>query len=236
MTMAAPELTRLHELHLKLRDVRDELARGPRQIKAREQIVAQARDRQSQAEEQLKQLKAAADRKSLDLKTHESKIGELQAKLNSAASNREYDIIRGQIDADRVAMSVLEDEILELLDKVDRKRTEIGQIEEEVKKAEAEKQRGSPQNSSPNCPASNPAPQNSKSGSRPQKPASKGMSPNAIAGSVDAYGADAMAAVEGGVCTNCYVGLTTQTQVSLRSGKFIFCSTCGRLLYLPMAD
>ncbi|MEW4526136.1 MAG: zinc ribbon domain-containing protein [Maioricimonas sp. JB045] len=235
MTMAAPELTRLHELHLKLRDVRDELARGPRQIKAREQIVAQARDRQSQAEEQLKQLKAAADRKSLDLKTHESKIGELQAKLNSAASNREYDIIRGQIDADRVAMSVLEDEILELLDKVDRKRTEIGQIEEEVKKAEAEKQRFAAEFESKLAGLESRAAALEEK-IKASETGFKGDIAERYRRLVDAYGADAMAAVEGGVCTNCYVGLTTQTQVSLRSGKFIFCSTCGRLLYLPMAD
>lgn len=235
MTMAAPELTRLHELHLKLREVRDELARGPRQIKAREQIVAQARDRQSQAEEQLKQLKAAADRKSLDLKTHESKIGELQAKLNSAASNREYDIIRGQIDADRVAMSVLEDEILELLDKVDRKRTEIGQIEEEVKKAEAEKQRFAAEFES-KLPGLESRASELEERIKASETGFKGDVAERYRRLVDAYGADAMAAVEGGVCTNCYVGLTTQTQVSLRSGKFIFCSTCGRLLYLPMAD
>ncbi|QDU39958.1 Putative zinc ribbon domain protein [Maioricimonas rarisocia] len=235
MTIAAPELTRLHELHLKLRDVRDELARGPRQIKAREQIVAQSREKQAQAEEQLKQFKAAADRKSLDLKTHESKIGELQAKLNAAASNREYDIIRGQIDADRVAMSVLEDEILELLDKVDRKRTEIGDLEVEVKKAETEKQRFAAEFESKLAGLESRAAELEEK-IKATETGLEGDVAEKYRRLVAAYGADAMAAVEGGVCTNCYVGLTTQTQVFLRSGKIIFCTTCGRLLYLPVAD
>ncbi|MFG0334518.1 MAG: zinc ribbon domain-containing protein, partial [Maioricimonas sp. JB049] len=208
MTIAAPDLTRLHELHLMLRDVRDKLARGPRQIKARAQLVAQTRTKQAEAEEQLKQFKAAADRKSLDLKTHEAKIDELQARLNAAASNREYDIIRGQIDADRVAMSVLEDEILELLDKVDRKRTEIGALEDEVEKAEAEKQRFAADFESKLAGLESRAAELEER----IKATETGLSGDVAERYrrlVEAYGADAMAAVEGGVCTHCYVGLTT---------------------------
>ena len=43
----------------------------------------------------------------------------LKAKLNAAASNREYQALKDQIAADQMAGSVLADEILEALEKID---------------------------------------------------------------------------------------------------------------------
>ena len=79
--------------------------------------------------QKLKDQRGASDRKSLDLKTNEAKIADLQTKLNTSTNNREYDIIRGQIDADSSANSVLEDEILESLEKVDLCQTDIREQE-----------------------------------------------------------------------------------------------------------
>src|SRR5262245_9298126 len=127
------DLTELHWLHGLLRDVREELARGPRQIKAREQVVATAQTDVTNKQEELKQTRLAADRKGLELRTLESKLEDLKAKLNQAASNREYDILRGQIDADTAAKAVLEDEILEHLDRVDRLQKEVVACQDKVK-------------------------------------------------------------------------------------------------------
>jgi predicted nucleic acid-binding Zn-ribbon protein len=41
-----------------------------------------------------------------------------------------------------------------------------------------------------------------------------------------------MAPVENGVCTGCYVALRPQQRVQLNGGTIVFCSSCGRLLYL----
>ena len=49
---------------------------------------------------------------------------------------------------------------------------------------------------------------------------------------VGSLGADAMAPVENGVCTGCYVALRPQQRVQLNGGTIVFCSSCGRLLYL----
>ena len=125
MPSAAEQFAEIHRLRLAYRDVRQQLERGPRQIKARQNRVQQAEDHLEELRQQFKEMRSAGDRKSLDLKTNESKIADLQAKLNIATNNREYDIIRGQIEADASANSVLEDEILEALEKVDRTQSEI---------------------------------------------------------------------------------------------------------------
>ena len=97
----------LHRLHLALHEVQEQLTRGPRQVKAREQLVVQAETELTAKKEQFKQLRVTSDRKSLDLKTNEAKIADLRGKLNACSSNREFDIIKGQIEADTVANSVV---------------------------------------------------------------------------------------------------------------------------------
>ena len=92
----------LHRYHLALHEVQEQLTRGPRQVKAREQLVVQADTELNTKKDQFKQLRVTSDRKSLDLKTNEAKIADLRGKLNACSSNREFDIIKGQIEAKAV--------------------------------------------------------------------------------------------------------------------------------------
>ena len=50
-------------------------------------------------------------------------------------------------------------------------------------------------------------------------------------------GADALASVDGGACSGCYVTLTHQVMNELINGHNLqFCMTCGRMLYLNDED
>src|SRR5436190_2251669 len=120
MSATGAGLKQLHELHLQLREVQSQLEAGPRQIAARRQFQDKKQADLEVRRQKLKQLKMTADQKNLQLKSNETKIADLRAKQNTVTSNREYDILRGQIDADLMAKSVLEDEILEALEAVDR--------------------------------------------------------------------------------------------------------------------
>lgn len=232
MPSAAEQFTEIHRLRLAYRDVREQLERGPRQIKARQNRVRQAEEGLAALREQLREMRGATDRKSLDLKTNEAKLSELRAKLNAATTNREYDIIRGQIEADTSAKSVLEDEILEALEKVDRVQTEI-----RVQEGRLEELRGQTQQFAHEF-------EQQSVGLKAQadelgrqiEQAESGLSGEVgdrYKRLLEAHGADAMAVVENGVCRFCYVQVTPQSNVVLRSGKVIFCGSCGRLLYLP---
>ena len=231
MTDTTAGLRELHQLLLKLRDVRDELDRGPKQVKARENLLKKAEGELDDKREQLKQAKAAADRKSLELKSNEGKLKELQAKLNAATTNKEFDIIRGQMEADTVANSVLEDEILEALDGVDRLQAEIGEAEKRVDQSQAELKKKSDAVSAAK------AGLEAEAGELDRQVAAvdvflTGDVRQKYTRLVDAYGADAMAPVDGKICTSCYTSVTPQSKVLLNSGEIVFCS-CGRLLYLP---
>ncbi len=230
MSVAA-DLTELHRLHSALKDVRDDLARGPRQLKIRDQVITNARNEVAARQEELKQTRLSADRKGLELKTLEAKLVDLKGKLNQASSNREYDILRGQIEADGAAKAVMEDEILDHLDRIDRLQKEIVIAQDRVKQAEEDKTRYAGEFS-----VEEPVLKQKESDllGRLSKAESvlTGETLSQYRRVVEAHGAEAMAPVENGVCTGCYVALRPQQKVALNGGALMFCSSCGRLLYL----
>jgi len=222
----------LHRLHLALHEVQEQLTRGPRQIRAREQLVTQAETELAAKRDQLKTLRVSSDRKSLDLKTNEAKIADLRGKLNVCSSNREFDIFKGQIEADTVANSVLQDEILELFEIVDTAQSEIKACEQKVVKSKEDLKRFSDQFATDSVGLA----------ARVEELSGRiKLSETGLTGElgeryrrlVDAYGAEAMAPCEAGICGNCRVQVTPQNRVRLNAGNVIFCSACGRMLYKP---
>jgi hypothetical protein len=230
MTPNGNGLKEIHDLRLRLQDVTDEIVRGPRQIAARQQLLEKKKADIEARRTKLKHLKVAADQKNLQLKTSEAKIHDLQGKLNAATSNREFDALRSQIAADKMANSVLEDEILEALDGCDAAQREIKELEDQVAAAEAElgKFSASVKEREPDLKAQ--AAEMDAQVSEIEKRLPGTILPQ-YRRLVEAYGARALSPVRGTACGECYVGQRQQTIVELRAGKFIFC-TCGRLMYL----
>jgi predicted nucleic acid-binding Zn-ribbon protein len=224
------DLYALHRFHLALKSVQDELARGPRLVRARDNQLAQLDVEKKTKEEELKQTRAATDRKNLDLKSSEAKLKDLDRKLNEAASNREFDILKGQIAADQASNAVLQDEILESLEKVDRIQAEIAAIAERRAKLEAERNAFAKQ-----IEAQAVGLRQQEAELKGQVQVSEKMIPESIKAHyrrlVDAYGADGMSPIDNGMCLHCYVSLTPQIAVVIDTGTPTFCPSCDRLLY-----
>jgi len=220
----------IHRLHLQLREVQEQMERGPRLLKARQQATQQKQADLEAQKQKYKNLRVSADQKSLQLKTNEAKIGDLRGKLNQAASNREFDIIRAQIDADTMANSVLEDEILDTLEKVDACQIGVKQQEEAVVSAKADEARvaAETEKTLPGLQAKVAELNQALAAAESQLPADFVLQYRRLS---QAYGAGALAEVEGNICGSCYVSLPPQLAVQVRAGQVVFCKTCGRLLY-----
>ena len=232
MSAAAAGIKRLHELHLRLQELQQQLEHGPRQVKARQQILAKKQTEIDALKAELKQVRVLADQKNLQLKTNESKIADLKVKLNQATSNREFDIIRSQIDADTMANSVLEDEILEVLEKVDQFQQKVAKAEAEAAQTTADIRRVAQE-------VETTAPQLRSQASEIEvslREAEQILPSSTIEmyrRLVQAHGAAALASVAGKSCSVCNEILSPNSLVELNTGKFIFCRSCGRLLYRP---
>lgn len=232
MTVSADTLRELHRIHQQLRDLRDRLTRGPKQIEARETNVKRVAEKLEAIQEEAKSARVVADQKELQLKSAEAKIEELKAKLNACKSNREYQALQEQIAADEMACSVLSDEILEAFEKADEMKTKVGPAEEELAKVKADLQETKQKVNSQ---------RDNIEGDIGRLEKELVEAENRLPPDVhEAYdrvvknkGSDSLAPVENMACTGCYQQLTPNNYNNLRLSKAVFCKTCGRLLYLP---
>lgn len=225
-------LRTLHRVHRQLTDLTERLNRGPKQIRAAEANVQHNEDLLAKAKAEAKSLRLAADQKQLQLKTNESKVAELRVKLNGASSNREYQALLEQIAADEMAKSVLEDEILEAFEKVDRFQKNIADAEAnlEAAKKKAEQTRGAVAEAEPVIKADM---ERVEAELRENEAVLPDDVRDSYARIVRQKGEDALALVENQFCGGCnqQIQLNMLNQVML--GQAVFCKTCGRLLYLP---
>ena len=82
------------------------------------------------AEEQLKGIQLSQKQKEMDLQTREEKIKKLQGQLYQLKSNKEYTAMELEIKGLKADKSLLEEEILELLDRMDQVKTKVAQEKE----------------------------------------------------------------------------------------------------------
>lgn len=221
----------LHDLHQKLKAVHEELERGPRLIKAKENVLAKRQAALEEAKTQHTNQRKTADAKNLQLKTNENKLADLNAKLNMANTNREFDILKGQIAADKMANSVLEDEILDCMEQADLLKGKVAEAEQAVADAKQDIAKMVTQVAAAEAGLKERATILSRQVAEAETviPADDMPQYRRLIG---AFGADSLADVVNGVCTSCNVAVSPQQGVELRSGKFVFCRTCGKLVYL----
>ena len=113
-------LRKLHRLHERLRGLNERLDRGPRVSTAHANNLSRLEAQLAEAQAKAKELRIKTDEKQVLLKTGEANVERRRRQLREANDNREYQALLDQIAADQMANSVLEDEILESMEKLDR--------------------------------------------------------------------------------------------------------------------
>lgn len=225
-------LRTLHRLHRQLTDLTSRFDRGPKQIRATEANVQHRESLLTQAKAELKSLRMAADQKQLQLRSGEDKVKDLRRKLNAATNNREYQALLEQIAADEMAKSVLEDEILEALEKVDAFQKNIAEAETAL---EAAKQKS--QQTHAEVAQQEPTLKAEIARIEAELKQTEATLPDDIremySRIVRGKGEDALAMVENQFCGGCNQQIPLNQLNRVMLGQPVFCKTCGRLLYLP---
>jgi predicted nucleic acid-binding Zn-ribbon protein len=234
MPVTAENLIVLHRIHRQLADLRERAERGPRQIKAREANLAKLSEELTKIQAEAKAAKVRVDQKNLLLKSGEDKIVNLEGKLNAAQSNREYQALKDQIAADKMANSVLADEILEGLEKLDEFKVVVAEAEAKIVTAKEELSKAQKMVAE----QSDLLHADIKRLEGELLQAEKGLPDDfreVYVRIVRSRGADAMAEVEAEVCTGCSVRLTPNMSAEVSMGRAVTCKSCGRLIYRPEA-
>ena len=232
MNVSAEVLRELHRIHRQLTDLKDRLQKGPAQVRIGHQAVEHTEKELAAAKDAAKHTRMEADEKQLTLREREAKVADLQRKLNEAQSNAEFKALKDQIAADKAANAVLEDEILDRLEKLDEHHqhvrdaeTKLARVREELQKAEERVAKEQTTLHDDLARLKNEL-----------KHAEAALPPDFRAEYeriVKARGEASLAPVDGESCGGCNTMLTTQIINQLYLSKPIFCKSCGCLLYLP---
>lgn len=208
------------------------MERGPKQVTLRQKNVEAREAELAAAREAEKQAILKADRQQLDLKSSEQRLVDWGMKLNLASSNKEFQALKEQIAAAEMANSVLADEILESLERIDKMGEKVATAAAAVKATEAEMIKVKEQVES-----TAEAIRGDIARLEGELAEAEKKLPADFRGDYDRVvkvkGADGLSEAEDGVCVGCGQKITANMQNDLLMNRPTFCKACGRLLYLP---
>lgn len=231
MSVSVDVLRELHRIHRQLADLKSRLTRGPKQIQAGQLTVQHSEDELVTAKASIKHTRMESDGQNLQLREREAKIADLQRKLNECKTNVEYKTLKDQIAAEKKANSVLEDEILDKLEKIDRLQQQAHEIEQKLAKMREELAKTETRVNGEHDVLEAEVQRVTELllQSEVKLPTTVRLEYERIARS---RGEEALAPVDGECCGSCYTTLTTQTMNLLQLSELVFCKSCGSLLYL----
>jgi len=231
MAVTAAALRELHHLHQQLAELRDRVERGPKQIRAREANTAQLKAKVDDARARVQETQMAINRKQLDLKAGEQKVVDARVRLNAASSNKEYQALVEQIAAAEMAGSVLADEILESMEKVDTLQLVVKEAEKALAAGTQElgKTRQAIEASAASLRTDIERLEASLVQSEAALPAEIKVDYQRV---VRGKGANGLAGVDENCCGACGQQITLNMQNELQLSRPVFCKSCGCLLYL----
>lgn len=109
----------------------------PEELEKARVVCEDFEGRLAESKEQLKRLQLEQKEKEIELQDKEGQIAKLQLQLNQVKKNEEYTALQNEIKSTRADNSIIEEEILGIMDKVDKGKEDI---EEKKKELEEQKQ------------------------------------------------------------------------------------------------
>lgn len=223
-------LQTVHRMLRQVRDLKEQLARCPKIERAAEAIQAVSDRAVQDAKQQWTETKKLADDKQLQLRQREARIETLIGRRNAADNNKEFQLLNDQIAADKQANSVLSDEILELLERIDQIDINIKETRAklEVAKGETAKVRANVKQRADVLNAELTRITGELAIEEKKLPTELLAEYRRL---VQAVGESALAETDGETCGNCFQIFNTQTYGNLRQCKFVQCRSCNAIMY-----
>ena len=223
-------LQTLHRMLRQLTDIEDRMRRGPMKVKVVETNETSFATDEAECLGRQEELRRSSSEKTMQLNEREAKIEDMKGKLNVCDSNKEFQLLKDRIAADLQANSVLQDEILELLERLDVVNAEVVDAKANHQKAKDEtvamREKVKLE-------------LNELNAEKERVTSELAESEKALpATMMDAYrrlvrlkGENTFAISMTDTCDNCNQRLITQTISDLMLKKLVYCPGCGAILY-----
>jgi predicted nucleic acid-binding Zn-ribbon protein len=125
-------LRRLQAIDAQLFRLRIEQQQQPLALERTKQVLAEEQAKAQALEARLKTLQIQQKEKEIELATREATVKKLQLQLFQVKTNKEYAAIQREIDQSKADASLLEEEILKLMDAIDQAarehKTQLAQV------------------------------------------------------------------------------------------------------------
>jgi predicted nucleic acid-binding Zn-ribbon protein len=230
MAGPGPVLKEAHRLRQHIQTLETRTAQAPRQLQVQKAKLQTAESNLKQAQDELKQLKVKIHDREVTVKATFQQVAKWEKQRETVENKKEFEALNHEMADAQARIKALEDEVFELMTLVDDKtaalpgiesitnqiRSEVAQFEkdydERLAKLEAE-----------------------RAAAAAELAAVDAQLPEEIVPlyqkALKGRGADALAAIEGRVCTVCNTELTPQNASEVKRGMFVLCKSCGRIMY-----
>jgi predicted nucleic acid-binding Zn-ribbon protein len=230
MATVTATLRECHRLRKHLKNIQEEIDRGPRVLKAHQTRLAQEEQAHKDHHEAIKKLKLRQKDDEGTLKQTEARLAKLEDQLTGIVNSKEYDAKQSEIRQAREKRGALEDAILATMTELEEKTNQIPDVEKQWADAQAEFARSQEEAKERLVQL-----QEEQVAAREELARQEAALPPAMKPKYDYlvknHGPDAMAAVKDKTCQGCRTVLTQQRMLDLQSGTFFQCPTCGKMLY-----
>ena len=225
-------LKRLQSLKSKINELKESQELRKQDVqKKKTQIEDKKALAEEKHEEKLSRQKEI-DRKELDLKTDEGEITKYNVQLNSIKTNKEYTALCTEIGSKKADMSILEDEILNTMSRLESVNEEYNRLQEDLRREE-ESLKVLIESVDADVRKTDIEIEKIQNDQKKYIDALDENSLKHYNRLSNIKGGKAVVAVIGNVCGGCSMNITTQTLNSLIGGKeLVFCQSCSRILYL----
>jgi uncharacterized protein len=231
--VALPTMLRqIHRIRRHLRELHAEMERLPRLLKAHQAKIAKSELGLKEAQDGLKHLKISNHDNEVNLKATSQLLAKYERQLDDMTVPKEIDAKKKEIAGSKSLIAQLEEQILAGMAAVEEQAAKLPEMESAFKKAKSELAAFETESK-----------ERSSRLSKEVKLAEEELKkyearlPATVKGAferlVKAHGPEALAAVEKNSCGHCHTSVTIQMVNELSQGRFLFCNSCGRLLY-PM--
>jgi uncharacterized protein len=224
-------LKELHRLRQHIKDLETRIEEGPRKLTVQQKRLANQEDALKSAQEYLKNLALQIREKEGSVKATQQQIKKYEKQFDEAANKKEYDTLKTEINQERDHISKHEDEILAAMTEQDEKTAHLPEVVKATEKARADfaqfekdlaerLQRFADE----------------KTRTLVELKATEATLPEDVRPQYERMiagkGIDALAGLQGRICSACYTEITSQMLSELKREMFILCKNCGRMLYI----
>ena len=225
-------LKRLQSLKSKINELKEYQERREQDVwKKRTQIEDKGALAEKKHEEKIA-VQKEIDKKELDLKSNEGAITKYNVQLNSIKTNKEYSVLISEIGSKKADMSILEDEILDTMSRLEIANQEYEKATKELRNEE-ESLNGLIKSVDADIQEADIEIEKIKNEQKKYIDLLDEHSLKNYNRLSNIKGGNAIVPVIGNVCGGCSMNVTTQTLNELMGGEdLVFCLSCSRILYL----